>query len=598
MNFSKEQHCIIGTRERRVEVQACPGAGKTSTLTGRAEYLLKKGLHANDLLVLTFSNQAAAVLKAKLPDKVKVQTFHAFGFDFVKRHFRKLGFKAKPVLMSDRQAEKLLKQAVKKVEKAAKKDKFGCGESVQEFVQQTLASASNIRLLARFLMLSEASGESVRVLAGRNSAFQKFAAHRRTLKEVRGVYRTLKRKRDFLDYGDMIALGIKTVKKDKRLRYQYLFVDECQDCNALQVQMLAALARKIPNLMTFGDPWQAIFRFIGGQYTSLDSVLEGVTKRSLTHSFRLTQANADLAHAIVSGNGASVNSIVGLRGLGERAQLLTADTLAAGMQAVVEIAANLLKRGVLPEQIAILGRTGTQLHEVEQALRAVSIATGRRHRLEGTDDVYQVVQMIRRLEKIAKSGEAAKIPSDVVSALAATREIPAATLDKSLRDYRRIGERKQASLLSRYALCKAIYVRLHGGRTQLGKNRLADLNRWEAACAKFDHAKEFRRHLECMEGSGKVVTSTIHGAKGGEWEHVLVVGVTDGAMPFWKSVNEDQLEEERRLLYVAVTRAKQQVYLLNTPYTVVKTRTRYAELSPFITKKIIRKHLATVRMQR
>jgi DNA helicase-2/ATP-dependent DNA helicase PcrA len=268
------------------------------------------------------------------------------------------------------------------------------------------------------------------------------------------------------------------------------------------------------------------------------------------------------------------------------------------MQAVVEIAANLLKRGVRPEQIAILGRTGAQLYEVEQALRAVSIATGRRHRLEGADDVYQVVRMIRRLEKIAKSGKAATIPSDVVRAAAATREIPTATLDKSIRDYRRIGERKQASLLSRYALCKAIYVRLHGGRSQLGKNRLADLNRWEAACAKFDRAKEFLRHLECMEDSGKVVTSTIHGAKGGEWEHVLVVGVTDGALPFWKSVNEDQLEEERRLLYVAVTRAKRQVYLLNTPFTDAKTRTRYAELSPFITKKIIRKHLATVRMQR
>lgn len=606
MKFSEEQRRIIKTKKRRVEVQACPGAGKTSTLTGRIDYLLRKGEQANDLLALTFSNQAAAVLKAKLPDKVNVQTFHAFGLNCIKRHFRKLGFKAEPVLMSDRQVGELLKKALKKALKTAlkkegratQKDQSEAGRSLQEFVQQTLASASDIRLLARLLMLMEASGESVRVLAGRHSTFQQFAAYHRTLKEVRDVYRTLKRKRGFLDYGDMIALGIKTVKKDKRLRFQHLFVDEYQDCNALQVQMLAALARKIPNLMTFGDPWQAIFRFIGGQYTSLDAVLDGVTKRSLTHSFRLTQATADLAHAIVNGSGTSVNPLIGLRGLGQRAQLFKMDTLSAGMQAVVEIVTNLLKREVRPEQIAILGRTGAQLYEVEQALRAVSIATGRRHRLEGADDVYQVVRMVRRLEKIAKSGKPATMPRDVVRAAAAAREIPATTLDKSIRDYRRIAERKQASLLSRYALCKAVYVRLHGGRTKLGKDRLADLNRWEAACAKFDCAKAFRRHLECMEDSGKVVTSTIHGAKGGEWEHVLVVGVTDGVLPFWKSVNEEQLEEERRLLYVAVTRAKQQVYLFNTPYTDVKTRTRYAELSPFITKKIIRKHLATVRMQR
>jgi DNA helicase-2/ATP-dependent DNA helicase PcrA len=144
-----------------------------------------------------------------------------------------------------------------------------------------------------------------------------------------------------------------------------------------------------------------------------------------------------------------------------------------------------------------------------------------------------------------------------------------------------------ASLEGRYRVCGRAYVWLQ--RKPEGANREVqwDVNRWEPFCRQFASAVQMRDAIRQLKRDA-VTTSTIHMAKGGEWQHVLIVGATDGLLPLFNSQTDDALHDERKLLYVAITRAQQRVCLYHAPTNHARSCQMFEEASRFLTDPAVR----------
>ncbi|MGY6177748.1 3'-5' exonuclease [Paraburkholderia strydomiana] len=119
-------------------------------------------------------------------------------------------------------------------------------------------------------------------------------------------------------------------------------------------------------------------------------------------------------------------------------------------------------------------------------------------------------------------------------------------------------------------------------------NLAAELGRWQTTSQRFQRVGQLRAHIANLSRRPKVVTSTIHGAKGDEWDHVIVLGVTDGSIPFYREITRRDIEEERRLFYVAVTRARKSLHLFHAPFHHAPSRQQFSNASRFLTFKVKR----------
>ncbi|WP_027798854.1 3'-5' exonuclease [Paraburkholderia dilworthii] len=133
-----------------------------------------------------------------------------------------------------------------------------------------------------------------------------------------------------------------------------------------------------------------------------------------------------------------------------------------------------------------------------------------------------------------------------------------------------------------------IYLRMMKATGNAPSNLAAELGRWQTTSQRFQRVGKLRAHIGDLFCRPRIVTSTIHGAKGDEWEHVIILGVTDGSIPFYREIKRGQIDEERRLFYVAVTRARKSVHLFQAPFHHAPSRQKFATPSRFLTLKVKR----------
>ena len=134
------------------------------------------------------------------------------------------------------------------------------------------------------------------------------------------------------------------------------------------------------------------------------------------------------------------------------------------------------------------------------------------------------------------------------------------------------------------------------GGVRADEDRRHDVNRWEPLCRDYDNAREMWEAIRALDTQA-VVTATIHAAKGGEWDHVLIVGATEGLLPLYLSCDAQSLDEERRLLYVAITRARHRVRLYHAPTNHARSRQRFDQPSSFLVEPRMRGVLRVVNAQ-
>lgn len=597
---------IAKTTAHRVEVLASPGSGKTHTLLRRIEHLLASGVPARHILVLSFSTASVRELRRHLdelrmadsqPQKssiiaktrtttkaadlsaITVQTAHAFALGLLRKSLPGL------VVLSDRGALALLTKAVQHAARDCNAGKLWIKPSISKSTRkhrlellQQLAEPATVKLLLRLFTLAQAAQTSVPATA-QTHAFAQLQPYACLLHAIGRRYQALKSRSATVDYGDMLAQAIDVIhQRPGAVPYKHILVDEYQDCSPVQTRLLAAIA-SLPRrqIMVFGDPYQAIFGFAGSSYTPLAHVLPNVLNLSLPVSRRLTVSVAALASAVAEHRPG--NAIVAEQ-QGPKPKLLVDPGLTEQIRRTVSDIQLLIRSDAEPHQIAVLARTRAQLAPVEQTLLAAGIQT---HRLGATRHVRHALRVLRLVKLVERSGQTGTAIS-VEAVHAALQSLKSESeADESVwqREARALVKAARVpSLDGRYRLCAVTYLRLLGG-VRFNADIRADVNRWEPVCRAYTKAREMAAAIRAMQPSA-VVTSTIHAAKGREWDHVFVMGVTDGLLPLYLSRDQEALAEERRLLYVAITRARKTLRLYHAPANHARSRQRFEERSRFL----------------
>lgn len=587
------------TTSARVEVEAAPGAGKTFACLSRARALIDQGVPGRRIVIVSFSNAAVDELRARVAalastltqadEKESTAATHLNAVKITTAHALANKLRGGGEVLSDSAARQLLGRAIGSLAKSARAGDVWRKLSPEKREQRLellkgLRESSMLPAVLELFAYAAAADQPVRDVTAR-PRFEALAEFAAILPSLHRRWMEIKRRERVIDFADMLSRARAAIASDPRLfPFDHILVDEYQDCSSAQAQLLAAMA-SLPrrSVMVFGDPGQAIFGFAGGQYTPLSELFDDVEVIRLPESRRLTAETAALASAVA---GHHRSQVIRATRRGVKPLLVTSADELSQAQRIADDVLSLLKKRVPAADIAVLGRVRALLHPVEMALLTQGVLTKRVGARRNRTHVDRVLGFLMKME--AYEGESKKLQAHplrrmfkpLAKGIALERWTAlAADLRKAMR---------VASLEGRYVLAAKAYVRLLGGaRAAAGKMVRDDVNRWAPLCRRHETASDMRAAVLGLDRDA-VVTSTIHAAKGREWPHVMLVGATDGVLPAYLATDEPALVEERNLLYVAVTRARDEVRLYHAPLVHARSRREFSDVSRFLDSRRVR----------
>jgi DNA helicase-2/ATP-dependent DNA helicase PcrA len=601
---TEHQRRIVQTTLPHVEVVASPGSGKTTTLVQRLAHLVRCGVSASEILVLSFSNDAVGEIRRRwvqhgtkqAPSQRASQrtgvaqpvmlTAHAFARGVVAR----AGGGGDVITPPD--AATLLKSALRRClhdahrrKLWARLDRVQRGKWVE--LVRTLRKRSELLslLLSAMQFAQAAQVELGDVMAGPQFAddLKPFAV---ISPAILRRYRLAKQAAGRIDFGDMLERAIRALGDGRAsIPFTHVLVDEYQDCSAAQTQLLAALARRGCELMVFGDPEQAIYGFGGNGYTPLRQIVDGAKVLSLPQSHRLHSENAALASAVANARTAAIKTTR----QGTPPVLVRSRDLTDQTQSVVRDIEQLINQGIDPSRIAVLARTRAFLAPVAQRLLAMGLDAQQ----QGVTRDLRHVQRVLRLVSLTEGHAQRQEPIDPARVLYVLRCVTFAGPQPCWKSMARSLQRaaRSASLEGRYRACADVYLHVLGG-VRANTEAHHDLNRWAPICRTHARAAAMLQAIK-QPDKAVILTMTIHAAKGREWDHVFVVGVADGQLPLYLAKGAKMLAEERRLLYVAITRARESLRLYFAPVNHARSQQHFEKRSRFLRAKSV---MRTVRV--
>jgi DNA helicase-2/ATP-dependent DNA helicase PcrA len=507
-------------------ILAGAGTGKTRTVTHRIAYGIAKGYYsANRVLALTYTNRAAGELRARLRQlgigAVSVKTFHAAALaqlEFFWPQFA--GVPAPSVLQSK---SRILNQVAE-----AAKIRLDAGAI------RDLAGEIEWR---KFSMLSMDEYSEV---AKNRPKIAGLSPQKNV--ELQEAYEDAKIKAQKIDWEDVLILTLGLLRAEPRAlahvqqQYRFFTVDEYQDISPLQHSLLDAWLGNRSDICVVGDPNQTIYSFTGATSEFLqnfDSRYPDATVIQLTRNYRSTSQIVNFANRLT----ADTDSVDPLRSEGELGlapRIVSFASVSEECQAVALNIKTKLDQGFKPSDIAILYRVNGQSEALENALAQAGID-------------YQV-----------RGGERFFSRPEVQNAIRAVRAEAVSPTDKGL--YQTVSD-----------ICRSL-----GWQTQQPTEKGSARDKWESLNSFLaitdempenssinDFAKELdeRQRSQHEPVKAAVTLSTIHAAKGLEWDFVYLIGLTEGYLPISYATTEPEIREERRLLYVGITRARQELML-------------------------------------
>ena len=587
MALTKKQQEVVDSEKNRLLVLSCAGSGKTTTITYRIAKLWKKGVKPEEILALTFSNKAAQEMKhkvckenAKLGARVNVRTFHSFGLDIIKRYNVALGFTGPVKIASASIRKGIIKEILKRNDQLDFE-----GKAVEEYLK---------------------NGKSC----------EKFR-HLPDFEEIFNQYNEELLNNNLVDMDDMIWIPVKFLLDNEAVRkhiadqYKYIFVDEYQDTNEAQNKLLDLITNEKSSLCLVGDDDQAIYEWRGAKPRYIRDKAESgeYTVIKLETNFRSQQGVIDAANRVIKNNEKRVikdinsNRPLGIKPIYKRFQTQIEEASFVG-DTIKELIDN---DKFNPSDIAVLCRVNNQIEPIKTALGQRGINTD----LCEIDENSKYSRFIGVLQAIIDMNS----PQDVGSAL----NFPNICLDNFVfTDAKRAYCDKYGQdcnygdiewLYNLYA-SDVIFENCEEFRERFGLiNKLHTADTWTptqvvALYIKYMQTKEydlrfpeeyhfllqvfdiaqnyeetfgevtlkdFLNHLNLTMGLGDIAEGTdcgavnvltMHRSKGLEYKVVFIVGVQVGIMPNDYFIHTtDDLEAERRLFYVALTRAKDLLYL-------------------------------------
>ena len=542
-------------------VLAGAGSGKTRVLTYRAVWLIEeKGVAAKEIVLLTFTNKAAQEMKSRVEKLVTegeksnvtlgfAGTFHTFCARMLRRYGRSLGIDPSFVIYDTKDQEMVVKSLGKKMDIPMKN---GQGRKVLAFIS---------KMKNELYTPEQASGWI-------KGDYQK------KLVDLWQEYEKVLKKSQALDFDDLLVNGVGLLKKDeirKKIHQEYgwVLIDEYQDINKAQFELSKLLIPKEEQLTVVGDVAQAIYSFRGADFRNLELLKNHFKKLSvveLDQNYRSTQKILDAAYEMLNNN--TNHPVFRLESAGEEGEKIEVIETNDEREEAREVVGRCHQARIKGQTVAILYRTNAQSRSFEEELIKRGL-------------MYQLVGGVRFYDR-----------AEIKDLTAYLRIIYNKQDSVSLKRVEKIGKRRMAKFLQwcekQKEIKKKSPVKLIEGILEatgyLGKfkkedekdrGRLENIEEFLAVASEHETLAVFLESVsliqadELAERKNKervgIHLMTVHSAKGLEFDEVWIVGMEEGLFPHSRSLGEkSEIEEERRLLYVAITRARKKAGLSYT----------------------------------
>lgn len=539
-------------------ILAGAGSGKTRTLIHRAAWLIKeKNILPSEISMLTFTNKAGEEMKERILNIVEGKapwagTFHAFCAKILRIEGKQIGIPQNFVIYDPHDQEDAVKEIL---------HNMGIdGKTSPRSILTTISQAKNELI------------DAVEYADFARDSWQKKVAN------VYVEYRKLLRKNNALDFDDLLIESVRLLKNKEVLeKYQnkikYVLVDEWQDTNNAQYEIVRQLSLKNENLTVVGDAAQSIYSWRGANYKNIINLQQNfpnITTINLDQNYRSTQTILDAAFGVISRN--KKHPILKLwtsNNKGCMLKLYQARSEIEESQFIVKEIEKNIDEGTSYSEIAILYRTNAQSRVLEETFLHAGIP----YTLVGAIRFYErkeIKDVIAYLRLVLN-------PDDTISRKR-TEKIGKNRLKKfnTWREKTNQEEKNTLEILEEI-FQETGYLTLYNPNDQEDAARLENIKELRSVAAEFPKLFEFLEQIALVEtvqsskgvstrstsaNRGAVTLMTAHAAKGLEYRVVFLVGLEEGLFPHSRSLmNEEELEEERRLAYVAITRAKEKLYL-------------------------------------
>ena len=621
-------------------ILAGAGSGKTRVLTHRIAYLIgERGVNPWNILAITFTNKAAEEMRQRVDnlvgfgaESVWVSTFHSACVRILRRFIDRLGYENHFTIYDTDDQKTLIKEVCRKVDVDTKVFK-------ERSLLSAISSAKNEMILPDEFELN----------AGGDFAKMKIA-------KVYREYEAQMRANNALDFDDLLVKTVQLLQTQPDVlesyqeRFRYIMVDEYQDTNTVQFQLVSLLAGKYKNLCVVGDDDQSIYKFRGANIRNIldfEHEFPDAKVIKLEQNYRSTGNILNAANSVIANNrGRKEKSLWTENGEGELIRLRQFDTAFDEADFIGEDIKNAVRQGGSYNDSAVLYRTNAQSRLLEEKFIAMNIPYkivggvnfyARREIKDllaylktidnGRDDVA-----VRRIINVPKRGiglttinriqeSATERGIGFYEALLAPELIAgvgrsATKLDSfaALIEYfKTLAEEMNITDLLQEVIEKTGYIEsLENEDKEEAKTRKENIDEliskaatYEESCQDKDEKATLSGFLEEValvadidsldEDQEYVVLMTLHSAKGLEFPRVYLAGMEDGLFPGYMSINagdREELEEERRLCYVGITRAEQELTLTSARRRMVHGETQYNPMSRFV-KEIPRELLDT-----
>ena len=592
-NLNKEQKQAVEKVEGPLLVLAGAGSGKTKVLTTRIAYLIEeKNISPYNILAITFTNKAAKEMQARVINLVgeyaknmQISTFHSFGLRILRENYDKLGYDKNFVIMDSEDSLTVVKKILKEMNLDPK-------EYNPNAIRNKISGCKN-EMMSPIDYERYASSEFEKIVL---SVYEKYEMK---LKNNNSV-----------DFDDLLILPIKLFTKDEDIldkyqeKFKYILIDEYQDTNEAQYRLTKLLAAKYRNICVVGDENQSIYSFRGANYRNILNFEKDYKEAEvikLEQNYRSTLNILNAANSVIKNNqNRKDKNLWSDKGDGDKIKYYRSDSEKDEARFVAKTIKSLIDSGESLDEIAILYRTNAQSRILEEEMLKENIP----YRVVGSYTFYnrkeikdlmaylrlihnekdnvsltRVINVPKRgigLKSIANLNLKADLENkSMYEVIDSGKELE---FKKVIEDLKKVSENVTLTELIDKVLDTTGYKKeLESEHTLEADIRLENLEEFKSITKSFEEREGlvsledflFEVSLvsdkdEYQDGSNKVSLMTVHSVKGLEYNNVFVVGLEEGIFPHMNSLmDNNELEEERRLAYVAITRAKERLYLLN-----------------------------------
>ncbi len=596
LNPSQYEAALV--RDGPVLVLAGAGSGKTRTLIYRVARLIEEGVDPASLLLLTFTRRAAEEMVQRAGflmggrcDKVTGGTFHSFANTVLRRYAALLGFSNSFTILDRTDSE----DAINLI-----RARLGLDKKARRFPRkQTIAE-----------ILSLAANKTTSVAEVLDAQFPHLFSELDELSRIEEVYRQYKQERSLLDYDDLLThlrelLRAHPDVADRLSRiYRYIMVDEYQDTNRLQAEIIRSLAHAHDNVMAVGDDAQSIYSFRGATVRNIfefPDLFPGTRVIKLEENYRSTQPILDLSNEIIlQAKERYTKNLFTKKETGVQPTLIEADSERYQSRFVTQKILELREEGVPLTEIAVLFRSSFHSFDLELELNRCNLPFVKRGGFKFIETTH-VKDVLAHLRIIAN-------PKDAVSwhrILLLLEGVGPKSSDKILNHVldgteplQRLAESPGRGVVKTEVQQLAAVLQAVSDPDLQPREQIDGIVQYYLPMLKRNHREDYPKRQKDLEHfsiiteryrsldrllsdmaleppntsvdgvpatdrdeEGVLTLSTIHSAKGLEWHSVFIIWAVEGRFPSLYNKEDDDLEEERRLMYVAATRAKENLFI-------------------------------------